>query len=86
MTERSCLPGKGLLREVGGQLRMTKELGNLDTLVERTVRAVAFDLLLGGDTRRTLVADLCGIDGERRSGRDHESQGQGDDHNRTGSE
>ena len=86
LTERSCLPGKGLLRQIGGQLRMAKALGNLNALVERTVRAVAFDLLLGGDARRTLVADLCRIDGERRSGRDHEGQGQGDDRNRTGSD
>ena len=82
LTERSCLPGKGLLRQIGGQLRMAKALGNLNALVERTVRAVAFDLVLGGDARRTLVAGTGGINGKRRSRRSREGQGQCDGRNR----
>ena len=86
LTERSCLPGKGLLRQVSGQLRMAEALGNLRTLVERTIRTVAFDLLLGGNARRALVAGTGGIDGERRNRRGRERQGQRNDRNRTGSD
>ena len=82
LPERRRLPGKGLLRQVSGQLRMAKALGNLRTLVERTIRTVAFDLLLGRNARRTLVAGTGGINGKRPSRRSREGQGQCDGRNR----
>ena len=86
LAERRRLPRKSLLRQIGRQLRMAKALGNLRTLVERAVRTVAFNLLLGGDARRALVASTGCVNGERRSRRGRKGQGQCDDRNRAGSD
>ena len=86
LPEHGRLPGKGLLRQVSRQLRMAEALGNLRTLVERAIRTVAFDLLLGGDARRTLVAGTGSINGKRRSRPGRERQGQDDDRDRAGSD
>ena len=86
LPERRRLPGKGLLRQVSGQLRMAKALGNLRTLVERAVRTVAFNLLLGRNARRALVASTGCVNGERRSRRGRKGQGQCDGRNRPGSD
>ena len=83
----SCrLPCKGLLRQVSGQLRMAEALGNLRTLVERTIRTVAFDLLLGRNARRTLVSGSDGVDAKRRSRRGCERKGQCDNRKCPGSD
>ena len=86
LTERHRLPDQGLLRQVGGQLSMAKTLGNLNTLVERTIRTVAFDLLLGRNARRTLVSGTGGVGGKRRSRRGCERKGQDNGRNRMGSD
>ena len=63
----------------------TKALGNLRTLVERTIRTVAFDLLLGRNARRTLVSGTDGVDTKRRSRRGCERKGQCDNRKCPGS-
>ena len=65
---------------------MAEALGNLDALIERTVRAVAFNLLLGGNARRALFASPGGINGKRRHRRGRERQSQRNGRNCTRSD